>query len=53
MSVHCPGSEILCEAPARVPVRAFLRASFNGGGRFPERLKKVDALEREVWHGEL
>jgi ribose 5-phosphate isomerase B len=52
MNVLCLGSEVVGPSLARELVDAFLRATFNGGDRYVERLQKVAAMEREMKHGE-
>jgi ribose 5-phosphate isomerase B len=51
MNVLCLGSEIVGESLARELVTAFLGARFIGEGRYVERLRKVEELER-TQHGE-
>jgi ribose 5-phosphate isomerase B len=51
MNVLCLGSEVVGAELAAELVRSFLRASFEGGERYVERLKKVEAMEREMKHG--
>jgi ribose 5-phosphate isomerase B len=46
MNVLCLGSEIVGAELARELVRTFLGARFVGGGRYSDRLAKVEALER-------
>lgn len=46
MNVLCLGSEIVGAELTRELVRAFLGARFVGGGRYSDRLTKVEALER-------
>jgi len=53
MNVLCLGSEVVGPELAAELVRAFLTASFDGGERYVERLKKVEAMEREMKHGEV
>jgi ribose 5-phosphate isomerase B len=53
MNVLCLGSEIVGESLARELVAAFLRATFVGEGRYLERLRKVNAMEEENWHGSI
>lgn len=53
MNVLCLGSEIVGGALAAELVRAFLQASFDGGERYVARLRKVEAMEREMAHGEI
>ena len=51
MNVLCLGSEVVGPSLAAELVRAFLGASFINGGRYLERLKKVEAMERQMTHG--
>ncbi len=51
MNVLCLGSEIVGESLARELVETFLGATFLDSGRYLERLHKVEAMERENWHG--
>jgi len=51
MNVLCLGSEVIGPSLAVDLVRTFLRAQFNGGERYVERLKKVAAMEKEMAHG--
>jgi ribose 5-phosphate isomerase B len=51
MNVLCLGSEIVGAELAAELVRAFLRADFDGGERYVERLRKVEAMEKEMKHG--
>ncbi len=51
MNVLCLGSEIVGESLARELVERFLGATFLDSGRYLERLHKVEAMERENWHG--
>lgn len=53
MNVLCLGSEVIGAEVAGELVRAFLGASFEGGERYVERLRKVKAMEREMKHGEV
>jgi ribose 5-phosphate isomerase B len=46
MNVLCLGSDVVGPELAPELVRAFLHAQFNGGGRYVQRLKKVEAMER-------
>ena len=48
MNVLCLGSEIVGESLARELVAAFLGARFIGGGRYADRLRKVEELERAM-----
>src|SRR5215218_6338485 len=45
MNVLCLGSEVVGAELAADLVRAFLRARFDGGERYVERLRKVEAME--------
>jgi ribose 5-phosphate isomerase B len=51
MNVLCLGSEVVGPSLAAELVQAFLRARFDGGARYVERLKKVEALERQMSNG--
>ena len=51
MNVLCLGSEVVGAELAAELVRAFLAASFDGGERYVERLRKVEAMEKEMKHG--
>jgi ribose 5-phosphate isomerase B len=51
MNVLCLGSEVIGPSLAAELVRAFLRARFDGGDRYVERLKKVEAMERQMSNG--
>ena len=53
MNVLCLGSEVVGAELAAELIRAFLTASFQGGERYERRLKKVEAMEREMKHGEV
>jgi ribose 5-phosphate isomerase B len=46
MNVLCLGSEVVGAELAAELVRAFLGATFNGGARYVERLRKVAEMER-------
>src|SRR3954451_2515544 len=48
MNVLCLGSEVVGPSLADELVRAFLAASFDGGERYVERLRKVEAMERQM-----
>ena len=48
MNVICLGSEVVGPSLADELVRAFLAASFEGGERYVERLRKVEAMERQM-----
>jgi ribose 5-phosphate isomerase B len=51
MNVLCLGSNIVGPSLAAELVDAFLGAEFNGGDRYVERLKKVEAMERQMAGG--
>jgi ribose 5-phosphate isomerase B len=51
MNVLCLGSEVVGPSLAADLVRTFLGATFDGGARYVERLKKVEAMERAMAHG--
>jgi ribose 5-phosphate isomerase B len=51
MNVLCLGSEIVGPSLAAELVRAFLGAQFGGGERYVERLRKVEAMERQMSNG--
>jgi ribose 5-phosphate isomerase B len=51
MNVLCLGSEVIGPSLAADLVRAFLGARFDGGERYVERLKKVEAMERQMSNG--
>jgi ribose 5-phosphate isomerase B len=51
MNVLCLGSEVIGPSLAVELVRAFLEARFNGGERYLQRLKKVEAMERQMSNG--
>ncbi|HXR11660.1 MAG TPA: RpiB/LacA/LacB family sugar-phosphate isomerase [Gaiellaceae bacterium] len=51
MNVLCLGSEVVGPSLAADLVRTFLGARFDGGARYVERLKKVEAMERAMTHG--
>jgi ribose 5-phosphate isomerase B len=51
MNVLCLGSEVIGPSLAGELVRAFLGARFDGGGRYVERLRKVEAMERQMSDG--
>ena len=48
MNVLCLGSEVVGPSLADELVRAFLAASFDGGERYVDRLRKVEAMERQM-----
>ena len=48
MNVLCLGSEIVGPALARDLLAAFLEARFDGGERYVNRLKKIEAMERAM-----
>ncbi|HZS25398.1 MAG TPA: RpiB/LacA/LacB family sugar-phosphate isomerase [Gaiellaceae bacterium] len=51
MNVLCLGSDVVGPELAGDLVRIFLDATFNGGERYVERLRKVEQMEREMAHG--
>ncbi|HZC30165.1 MAG TPA: RpiB/LacA/LacB family sugar-phosphate isomerase [Gaiellaceae bacterium] len=51
MNVLCLGSEVVGPSLAGDLVRTFLAARFDGGERYVERLKKVEAMERAMANG--
>jgi ribose 5-phosphate isomerase B len=51
MNVLCLGSEVIGPSLTVELVRAFLGARFNGGERYVRRLKKVEAMERQMSNG--
>ena len=51
MNVLCLGSEVVGPSLAADLVLAFLGARFDGGERYVERLKKVEAMERAMANG--
>jgi ribose 5-phosphate isomerase B len=48
LNVLCLGSDVVGPELAAELVRAFLRAEFDGGERYRERLEKVAQMEREL-----
>ena len=51
MNVICLGSEVVGAELAADLIRAFLRAEFDGGERYVARLRKVEAMERQMSDG--
>jgi len=51
MNVLSLGSEVIGPSLAADLVRTFLAARFDGGERYVERLKKVEAMERAMANG--
>jgi ribose 5-phosphate isomerase B len=51
MNVLCLGSEVIGPSLAGELVRAFLGATFDGGERYVARLRKVEAMERQMSDG--
>jgi len=51
MNVLCLGSDVVGPSLAADLVRAFLGAEFLDEGRYLERLKKVEAMERAMANG--
>ena len=46
MNVLCLGSEVIGAELAADLVRAYLRAAFDGGERYVQRLKKIERMEK-------
>ena len=53
MNVLGLGSEVIGAELAVDLMRAFLRARFDGGERYVERLRKVEAMEKEMKDGQV
>jgi len=53
MNVLCLGSEVVGAELAADLVGAFLRARFDGGERYVDRLRKVEAMEKEMKDGQV
>jgi ribose 5-phosphate isomerase B len=51
MNILCLGSEVIGPSLAADLVRTFLGARFDGGERYVERLRKVEAMERQMSNG--
>ena len=51
MNVLCLGSEVIGPSLAADLVRAFLAARFAGGEPYVGRLRKVEAMERQMSNG--
>jgi ribose 5-phosphate isomerase B len=51
MNVLCLGSEVVGPSLAADLVTTFLGASFDGGDRYVERLRKVELMERQMSDG--
>ena len=51
MNVLCLGSEVIGPSVAAELVSAFVRARFDGGDRYVQRLRKVEAMERHMSDG--
>jgi ribose 5-phosphate isomerase B len=51
MNVLCLGSEVIGAELAAELVRAFLRATFDGGERYVRRLEKIEEMEGERTYG--
>jgi ribose 5-phosphate isomerase B len=51
MNILCLGSEVIGPSLAADLVRTFLGARFDGGERYVERLRKVEAMERLMSNG--
>ena len=50
MNVLCLGSDVVGPELAADLIRAFLAARFDGGERYVRRLRKIEAMERNVSH---
>ena len=53
MNVLCLGSEVVGAELAVDLVRAYLGARFDGGERYVARLRKVEAMEKEMKDGQV
>jgi ribose 5-phosphate isomerase B len=53
MNVLCLGSEVVGAELAVDLVLAFLGARFDGGERYVARLRKVEAMEKEMKDGQV
>jgi ribose 5-phosphate isomerase B len=53
LNVLCLGAEVVGPELGAELIKAFLNARFGGGERYVRRLKKVEAMEREMKHGEV
>ena len=53
MNVLCLGSEVVGAELAVDLMRAYLGARFDGGERYVARLRKVEAMEKEMKDGEV
>ena len=53
MNVLCLGSEVIGAELAVDLARAFLGARFDGGERYVARLRKVEAMEKEMKDGQV
>jgi len=51
MNILCLGSEVIGPSLAAELVRAFIGARFDGGDRYVQRLRKVEAMERHMSDG--
>ena len=51
MNVLCLGSEVVGPSLGVDLVRTFLKARFDGGDRYVERLRKIEAMERQMGNG--
>ena len=51
MNVLCLGSEVVGPSLAAELAETFLRAAFDGGDRYVERLRKVATMERQMSDG--
>jgi len=53
MNVLCLGSEVVGAELAADLVGTFLAARFDGGARYVRRLEQIEAIEREMTHGQI
>ena len=51
MNILCLGSDVVGPSLAADLVRTFLAASFDGGERYVQRLRKVEQMERQMKNG--
>jgi ribose 5-phosphate isomerase B len=49
LNVLCLGSDVVGPALARDLIAAFAGATFDGGERYVQRLKKIEELEARTW----
>jgi ribose 5-phosphate isomerase B len=53
LNVLCLGAEVVGPEVGAELIQAFPNTPFGGGERYVRRLKKVEAMEREMKHGEV